>query len=132
MQGIVRETGSVVIDVNDIEKEAAFWGAMLGEEPGPVRSGGGWLTVGNLSSTTQLVLQKIPESKMAKNRCHLCFFVDNVGEAVRQIEELGGTFLSGPRPGDGVTMADPEGNEFCIGPFSLRRTKDGRRVRASK
>lgn len=41
MQGVVLETGRVVIDVNDIVKEAAFWGAILGEELGPRRSGGG-------------------------------------------------------------------------------------------
>ena len=54
--GIVLETGAVVLDVHDIQREAAFWGAVLGEEPGPLRGGGGWLTVGALDSTTSLVL----------------------------------------------------------------------------
>ena len=49
----------------------------------------------------------------------------DVDEAVRQIVALGGSSVSGPRPGGGVTMADPEGNEFCLGAF--RRTKDGKR-----
>ena len=132
MQGVVLETGGMVIDVNDIVKEAAFWGAMLGEEPGPRRSGGGWLTVGSLSSNTQFVLQKVPEAKLVKNRCHMCFFVADVDEAVRRVEALGGSLLSGPRPGGGVTMADPEGNEFCIGSFNLRRTKEGHRIRLRK
>ena len=99
---------------------------MLGEEPGPRRSGGGWLTVGSLDSTTSLVLQKVPEPKIVKNRCHMCFVVPDVYEAVRQIVALGGSVISGPRIGDGVTMADPKGNEFCIGAF--RRTKDGKRA----
>ena len=34
MRGIVFEIGAVKFDANDIEKEAASWGAMLGEEPG--------------------------------------------------------------------------------------------------
>ena len=127
MQRVVAETGAVVVDVNDIDIEATFWGTMLGEKPGPLRSGGEWLTVGNLNPSTQLVLQKVPETKEVKNRCHLCFFVDDVSEAVQRVEKLGGTLLSGPRAGGGVTMSDPEGNEFCIGPFSLRRDKDGRR-----
>ena len=124
--GVVLETAGFVLDVNDIEGEAAFWGAVLGEEPGPLRGGGGWLTVGSLDSTTSLILQKIPEPKVVKNRCHLCFIVPDVDKAVRQIVALGGSQVSGPRPGGGVTMVDPEGNEFCIGAF--RRTKHGERT----
>ena len=62
---------------------------------------------------------------MVKNRCHMCFVVPDVDEAVRRIVELGGSPVTEPRQGGGVTMADPEGNEFCIGSF--RRTKDGER-----
>ena len=118
--------GAVTLDVEDIEREGAFWGAMLGEEPGPLRSGGGWLTVGSLNSTTLLVLQKVPEPKVVKNRCHMCFVVPDVDDAMRRIEALGGRRISEPRPGGGVTMADPEGNEFCIGSF--RRSKEGKRA----
>ena len=113
-QGIVVETAAVTLDVCDIEREATFWSAILGEEPGPPRGGGGWLTVGSLDSTTSLVLQKVPESKVVKNRCHVCFIVQDVNEAVRQIVALGGSVVSKPRSGGGVTMADPEGNEFCV------------------
>ena len=123
---IVLETASITLDVEDIEREARFWGAMLGETPGPLRSGGGWVTVGSLDSTTALILQKVPEPKVVKNRCHICFVVADVDEAIRRIVELGGSLVSEPRQGGGVTMADPEGNEFCIGSF--RRTKDGERV----
>ena len=123
---IVLETASVVLDVNDIEMEARFWSIMLGEAPGPLRGDGGWLTVGSLDSTTALILRKVPESKVVKNRRHMCFIVPDVDEAVRRIVELGGSRVSEPRQGGGVTMADPEGNEFCIGSF--RRTKDGKRV----
>ena len=124
--GVVLETAAVVLDVHDIEGEAAFWGAVLGEEPGLLRGGDGWLTVGALDSTMSLVLQKVPEPKMAKNRCHLDFAVANVDESARRIVALGGSRVSGPRPGGGVTMADPEGNEFCIGAF--RRNRDGKRT----
>ena len=125
-KSIVLETASVVLDVDDIEREARFWGSMLGETPGSLRGEGGWLTVGLLDSTTALILQKVPEPKAVKNRCHLCFVVSDVEGAVRQIVELGGSTVSEPRQGGGVTMADPEGNEFCIGSF--RRTKDGERI----
>lgn len=123
---VVLETASVVLDVDDIEQEARFWGAMLGETPGPLRGDGGWLTVGSLDSTVALILQRVPESKVVKNRCHLCFVVADVDEAIRRIVKLGGSRVGEPRQGGGVTMADPEGNEFCIGSF--RRTKDGERI----
>ena len=45
---IVREFGAVVVDVSDLVRMGAFWGAVLGQQPGPPRSGGDWLTVGPL------------------------------------------------------------------------------------
>ena len=123
--GIVLETAAVVLDVDDIESEADFWGAVLGEEPGELRAEGGWITVGAPDSTTNLTLQKVPETKVVKNRCHMCFIVPDVDEAVRQIVALGGSIATGPRTDGAVTMADPEGNEFCLGAF--RRSKNGER-----
>ena len=124
--GVVLETSAVVLDVSDIEREAAFWGALIGENPGPLRSEKGWLTVDSLGPGTFLVLQKVAETKMVKNRLHLDFGVADVDQAVREIVALGGSRISEPRRGGGVTMADPEGNEFCIG--ASRRTKEGRRL----
>lgn len=124
--GAILETSAVVLDVVDIHRQAAFWGALIGEHPSPLRGEGGWLTVGPLGPATFLVLQKVPEEKSVKNRCHLDFFVPNVDRAVREIVSLGGSRIGGPRPGGGVTMADPEGNEFCIGAF--RRNREGKRT----
>ncbi len=123
---IVREIGGVVIDVNDLGSEAAFWGELLGQEQGQPRSGGGWLTIGTLEGAAWLVLQQVPEVKTVKNRVHLDFCVNDVDEAIARIVELGGSQISEPRVGGGVTMADPEGNEFCIGAY--RRTKEGTRI----
>ena len=81
-RGAVLETGAVVLDVSDIEREADFWGALIGENPGPLRSEGGWLTVGSLGPTTFLELQKVPETKIVKNRLHLDFGVADVDRAV--------------------------------------------------
>ena len=63
---------------------------------------------------------------MVKNRAHLDFHVDDVEKAIAHIVTLGGTKISEPCIGGGVTMADPEGNKFCIGTF--RRTKEGTRI----
>jgi predicted enzyme related to lactoylglutathione lyase len=124
--GIAREFGAVVIDVNDLELEAAFWGEMIGEEPGPLRGDGGWITIGTLAGGAMLTLQMVPEPKSIKDRLHLDFHVDDLDAAIARIIKLGGSQLTEPRVGGGVTMADPEGNEFCIGAF--RRNKQGVRT----
>ena len=53
--GIILEHSAVVIDVNDLAQAAAFWGGLLGQEPGAPRSGGGWLTVGILEGDIGVV-----------------------------------------------------------------------------
>ena len=123
---IVGELGAVVIDVHDLGIMRNFWGAMLGQEPGQPRSGGDWLTVGGLANDTWLVLQRVPETKNVKNRLHLDFKVEDVEAAAARITELGGAILSSARPSGAMVMADPEGNEFCIGDFV--RDREGRRI----
>lgn len=116
----------IVIDVSDLERSAAFWAELLGVEQGKPRSNGDYLTVGELHSGMRLVLQKVAEPKTQKNRVHLDFRVNQVETAIKRIIELGGQQVSEPRSGGGVTMADPDGNEFCIGAFS--RDSAGKRI----
>ena len=125
-KGVVQELGGVVIDCHDLQKLGAFWGAVLGEDPGRPRHGNGWLTVGTVAGNAWLVLQKVPEAKLIKNRVHMDFRVTDVDAAVARILALGGRRLGEPRDSGGVTMADPEGNEFCIGAF--RRNHEGKRL----
>lgn len=66
----------------------------------------------------RMLFQAVPEAKVGKNRLHLD--LRNVGddlEAVRaSLVERGATVLHSGRQGphEWVTMADPEGNEFCV------------------
>jgi hypothetical protein len=61
----------------------------------------------------------VPEPKTAKNRVHLDVRVgaDHVGEQVDRLIARGATFLhkGSQGPHEWVTLADPEGNEFCAG-----------------
>ena len=66
----------------------------------------------------RLFFQQVPEGKTAKNRVHLDL---HPGEGQRdgkvaQLLELGATKLwdSQLGPQSWVTLADPEGNEFCV------------------
>ncbi len=66
----------------------------------------------------RLLFQHVPESKTVKNRVHLDL---HVGDERRDAEVERLTALGASRLWDGqqgpqrwVTMADPEGNEFCV------------------
>jgi predicted enzyme related to lactoylglutathione lyase len=114
----------VVLDVGNIERAATFWGVLLGQEPSPPRANGKFLTVGALAGTIWLVLQHVPEGKTAKNRVHLDFTVVDVDAAINRILALGGSKVREVREGGGhfVTMADPDGNEFCVAAYTRSRT----------
>ncbi len=117
---------SVVMDVRDLTASAAFWGRLLGVEPGKPRSNGDYLTVGPLASGVALVLQRVDDPRQVKNRVHLDFTVDDIESAVQLILELGGSRLEKQFTVSGETMADPDGNEFCIAAYT--RDAQGERV----
>jgi hypothetical protein len=66
----------------------------------------------------RVLFQQVPEEKAGKNRVHLDIRTGDADvEAARaRLEERGATVLHTGRQGPHtwVTMADPEGNEFCI------------------
>lgn len=66
----------------------------------------------------RILFQLVPEPKTVKNRMHLDLRVgaDNVALERSRLEAMGATFLHDGRQGphSWVTMADPEGNEFCV------------------
>jgi hypothetical protein len=66
----------------------------------------------------RILFQEVPEAKTVKNRVHIDLRVGDVDtEAVRaRLVARGATVLHSGRQGPHtwVTMADPEGNEFCV------------------
>jgi hypothetical protein len=64
-----------------------------------------------------LGLQKVAEPRIGKNRAHLDFRTEDRPGEVARLVGLGATVLAEHQmPGFGWTvMADPEGNEFCVG-----------------
>jgi hypothetical protein len=65
-----------------------------------------------------VLFQVVPEPKTVKNRVHLDLHVgaERRPEVVERLVGLGATVLWEGREGPStwVTMADPEGNEFCV------------------
>jgi hypothetical protein len=65
----------------------------------------------------RVLFQKVPEGKTVKNRQHLDVRAGDDREAVhRNLIDRGATFLhrGNEGPFNWITMADPEGNEFCL------------------
>ena len=109
---------STVVDCHDPEALAAFWCQVLGYQvvfrnerevdiaPGP-------------ASFPGLAFLRADNRKTVKNRLHIDVRVgqENIEAEVKRLTELGGTYLHRAQQGPvhwWITMADPEGNEFCI------------------
>ena len=71
-----------------------------------------------LGGAARMLFQLVPEAKTVKNRMHLDVNVgrDSIDATVDRLEALGATVLwKVDEPGAfHTTMADPEGNEFCV------------------
>ncbi|WP_072687134.1 VOC family protein [Rhodococcus marinonascens] len=69
------------------------------------------------SERPRVLFQLVPESKTVKNRLHLDLRVgDGRDRVAERLEQSGATLLHRGRqgPNEWITMADPEGNEFCV------------------
>ncbi|MFI6388516.1 VOC family protein [Nonomuraea sp. NPDC050547] len=111
---MIARQSQLVLDCADPARLAAFWAAVLGGEP--VHRDAGWSSV-RPPDGLRLAFQRVPEGKTAKNRLHLDLAVASPADAARAVLALGGRAV-GELQVDAVgafqTMADPEGNEFCL------------------
>jgi len=66
----------------------------------------------------RMLFQLVPEPKTVKNRMHLDVRIgtDDLDPVVEKLTARGAKFLHNGRQGPytWVTLADPEGNEFCV------------------
>ncbi|MEU4265314.1 MULTISPECIES: VOC family protein [Streptomycetaceae] len=108
----------ITVDCADAYELAVFWAEVLGasvsdeDEPGDPEA---------LVETpgAALLFVTVPEPKRAKNRIHLDLRPEDRGRdaEVERLLALGATLVGDHRKPDGrgwATMADPEGNEFCV------------------
>ncbi|WP_329212403.1 VOC family protein [Streptomyces sp. NBC_00683] len=108
----------ITIDCSDAYKLAVFWAGVLDsavsddDEPGDPEA---------LVETPRaaLLFVTVPEPKRAKNRVHLDLRPDDRSRdaEVERLLALGATLVADHRKPNGrgwATMADPEGNEFCV------------------
>jgi hypothetical protein len=112
---------AVTFDCSHALRLARFWSAVLDRpldsspEPSEFFASIGLDDPG--TTPFRLMFIQVPEGKSVKNRVHLDFDSDEPTEEVRRVLALGATRVHeknewGMR---WTTLADPEGNEFCIG-----------------
>ncbi|GHA25349.1 glyoxalase [Streptomyces spiroverticillatus] len=116
----------MTIDCADAHKLGTFWAAVL-EAP---------LADDDLPGDPEALLRtpgvgvlfvQVPDPKTVKNRVHLDIQPQDRtrDEEVERIRALGATLVGDHRRSDGtgwVTLADPEGNEFCVERSGAERT----------
>jgi len=116
---------NVVIDCADVGRLAAFWSAVTGFQPreaeppfdDPSWKDADWVSLGDPAGhAPRIGFQRVPEGKVVKNRVHLDFATEDEEAEAARIQSLGATFLwrSADPQDPFVTLADPEGNEFCV------------------
>jgi predicted enzyme related to lactoylglutathione lyase len=112
---------SITVDCADPYRQALFWSKVTGwqEDPGDPNSPGD--PEGRIVSPQgfSLLFIPVPEGKTVKNRVHLDLApaVRSRDEEVARLLAAGASLVSDHRKPDGtgwVTLADPEGNEFCV------------------
>jgi predicted enzyme related to lactoylglutathione lyase len=110
---------NITIDCVDARALAGFWQVLTGwnvywdDDPEVV------LAPSFPHDGTGMLFIPVPEGKTAKNRVHLDLSPEDCtrDEMVQRALAAGATVLGDHRTGDGlgwVTLADPEGNEFCL------------------
>jgi catechol 2,3-dioxygenase-like lactoylglutathione lyase family enzyme len=112
----VLRVGSIVIRVDDLEREIAFWTAALRYEVGRTDDDFAILRpvdgVGpNISFDVHAAAERVPP------RIHLDLYTEDQAGEVRRLIGLGATEVNWdkkPPDADYVILADPEGNRFCV------------------
>lgn len=110
-------TVSLVLDCRDPEALATFWVGALGYEN--VGAAGNYVVLMPEDRPgPKLVLQKVPEAKVAKNRMHFDVETPDIETTAARLEAAGGTRITSEVQSEHgshwILMADPEGNEFCV------------------
>jgi predicted enzyme related to lactoylglutathione lyase len=108
---------NVVIDVADHGAVVPFWAEALGWTVHPINDQFiGLRAPADQAIGFDILFQKVPEPKVAKNRAHIDFDADDMEAEVKRLVRLGGSKLAEHSLGTfrWTVVADPEGNELCV------------------
>jgi catechol 2,3-dioxygenase-like lactoylglutathione lyase family enzyme len=109
--------GSIVIRVDDLERQAAFWAAALGYERRATDSDDFVLLYPKDRVGPNVSLDQVRSKVQIPPRIHLDLYAEDQAAEVARLTELGATEIhwdKRPPDADYIIMADPEGNRFCV------------------
>jgi hypothetical protein len=105
----------VTFDTTDAETLGTWWAEQTGGEV--LDTGGGWFViVAGGSLPVRLAFQRVDDPTPGKNRIHLDVVAEDLDGEVERLVAAGASLVE--RRGDEsfrwVTLADPDGNQFCV------------------
>lgn len=122
MAGVTSRISHTAVDAHDSYAQSVWWVQVLDwtEDPDdPNLPEHEECLIMSRDRSQRLLFIRVPDDKVVKNRLHLDLRpVDGTREdEVARLVALGATQLADFRRPDGsgwITLADPEGNEFCV------------------
>jgi predicted enzyme related to lactoylglutathione lyase len=116
----VIRVGSIVIRVDDLGRQTAFWAAALDYIPRGTDNGDDATFVllrPRDGVGPNVSLDRVRSTVQVPPRIHLDLYADDQAAEVRRLIGLGATEVhwdKRPPDADYVILADPEGNRFCV------------------
>jgi predicted enzyme related to lactoylglutathione lyase len=109
--------GSIVIRVDDLQREAAFWTAALDYVTREETSDDFMLLRPRDGSGPNLSLDRVKAAPRVPPRIHLDLYARDQAAEVQRLVGLGAKEVhwdKRPADADYVILEDPEGNRFCV------------------
>jgi predicted enzyme related to lactoylglutathione lyase len=109
--------GSIVIRVDDLQRQIEFWAAALDYVPRKGDGGDFALLRPRDGVGPNLSLDRVRSTVQVPPRIHLDLYAQDQAAEVERLLALGATEVhwdKRPPDADYVILADPEGNRFCV------------------
>jgi len=113
----VLRIGSIVLRVDDLQRQTEFWATALDYVPRDEPSDDFVLLRPRDGVGPSLSLDNVPSKVQIPPRLHLDLFTEDQAGEVARLKALGATEVhwdKRPPDADYIILADPEGNRFCV------------------
>lgn len=113
----VLRVGSIVIRVDDLARQTAFWSAALGYVPRDDPAEDFVLLRPRDGAGPNVSLDRVRSAVQLPPRIHLDLYAEDQAAEVERLVGLGASRVEWkrrPADADYVILADPEGNRFCV------------------
>ncbi len=110
--------GSIVIRVDDLQRQTEFWAAALHYAPREGPTDDDFVLLRPTDGVgPNLSLDRVHSKVQVPPRIHLDLYAEDQAAEVERLVALGATEIhwdKRPPDADYVILADPEGNRFCV------------------